>query len=77
MSAVGTPYPAWWGEEQRARFAPLSQLLGVDGLFDAYPMVHVSGTNGKGSICAYLAQICTAAGLKTGLFISPHLYEET
>lgn len=77
MSAAGTPYPAGWRLAQRERFAPLSRLLGVDGLFDAYPMVHVSGTNGKGSICAYLAQICRAAGLKTGLFISPHLYHET
>lgn len=77
MSAAHTPYPASWDGAQRQRFAPLSKLLGVDGLFDAFSMVHVSGTNGKGSICAYLAQICRTAGLKTGLFISPHLYHET
>ncbi|HEV2095704.1 MAG TPA: folylpolyglutamate synthase/dihydrofolate synthase family protein, partial [Chthoniobacterales bacterium] len=36
-------------------------------------IVHVAGTNGKGSVCAMLASICGAAGLRTGLFTSPHL----
>jgi dihydrofolate synthase / folylpolyglutamate synthase len=35
--------------------------------------VHIAGTNGKGSVCAMLESICRAAGLKTGLFTSPHL----
>lgn len=35
--------------------------------------VHVAGTNGKGSTCAYIASICRAAGLHTGLFTSPYL----
>lgn len=35
--------------------------------------VHVTGTNGKGSVCALFAAAFRAAGLKTGLFISPHL----
>ena len=35
--------------------------------------IHVAGTNGKGSVCAMLDSICRAAGLKTGLFTSPHL----
>lgn len=35
--------------------------------------LHVAGTNGKGSTCAMLDSICRAAGLKTGLFTSPHL----
>lgn len=34
---------------------------------------HVAGTNGKGSTCAFLESICREAGLKTGLFTSPHL----
>ena len=33
----------------------------------------VTGTNGKGSTCAYLASILQAAGLRTGLFTSPYL----
>ncbi len=35
--------------------------------------IHVTGTNGKGSACAVFEAAARAAGLKTGLFISPHL----
>lgn len=70
-------YPAHWTREQTARFAPLSALLGIEGLYDGLPFVHVSGTNGKGSICAYMQYILTAAGYRTGWFTSPHLYRET
>jgi dihydrofolate synthase/folylpolyglutamate synthase len=35
--------------------------------------VHITGTNGKGSVANLLAQSCICAGLKTGLFTSPHL----
>src|SRR2546421_1160738 len=35
--------------------------------------IHVAGTNGKGSTCAMLESIYRTAGLKTGLFTSPHL----
>jgi dihydrofolate synthase/folylpolyglutamate synthase len=40
---------------------------------DQTPIVHVGGTNGKGSVCFKLAQALQAAGLKTGLFVSPHI----
>ena len=36
-------------------------------------VLHVAGTNGKGSVCAMLDAICRAEGLRTGLFTSPHL----
>lgn len=36
-------------------------------------VIHVAGTNGKGSTCAYLASMLTAGGCRTGLFTSPHL----
>jgi dihydrofolate synthase/folylpolyglutamate synthase len=35
--------------------------------------IHVAGTNGKGSTCAILESIYRAAGLRVGLFTSPHL----
>jgi len=35
--------------------------------------IHVAGTNGKGSVCAMLESIYREAGLRTGLFTSPHL----
>jgi dihydrofolate synthase / folylpolyglutamate synthase len=36
-------------------------------------IIHVAGTNGKGSVCAMMDSICRAAGYRTGLFTSPHL----
>ncbi|MGO9641522.1 MAG: bifunctional folylpolyglutamate synthase/dihydrofolate synthase [Candidatus Acidiferrales bacterium] len=39
----------------------------------AYPTVHIAGTNGKGSTAAMLASILAAAGLRAGLYTSPHL----
>lgn len=44
----------------------------------AFPAVVVAGTNGKGSVSAFLASILRSAGHRTGLYTSPHLirYEE-
>ena len=36
-------------------------------------IIHVAGTNGKGSVCAMIDSLCCAQGYRTGLFISPHL----
>ena len=36
-------------------------------------ILHVAGTNGKGSVCAYLSSMLTAGGYRTGMFTSPHL----
>lgn len=36
-------------------------------------ILHVAGTNGKGSVCAYLRAVLTAAGYSVGMFTSPHL----
>ncbi|MFV1993812.1 MAG: folylpolyglutamate synthase/dihydrofolate synthase family protein [Verrucomicrobiales bacterium] len=41
--------------------------------FASMRVVHVAGTNGKGSVCALADSVCRAAGLRTGLFTSPHL----
>lgn len=40
---------------------------------DQMKIIHVAGTNGKGSTCAYLASMFQAGGFQTGLFTSPHL----
>lgn len=37
--------------------------------------LHVAGTNGKGSVCAFAESVLRAAGFKTGLYTSPHLVE--
>ena len=41
----------------------------------AYPVIHVAGTNGKGSTSFFIATILQAMGLKVGLFTSPHLVD--
>jgi dihydrofolate synthase/folylpolyglutamate synthase len=38
-----------------------------------YPSAHIAGTNGKGSTAAMLASILESAGMRTGLYTSPHL----
>lgn len=42
-----------------------------------YPCIHVAGTNGKGSTCAFLSSILVEAGIKTALYTSPHLFSLT
>src|SRR6201984_2970912 len=49
----------------------LSTALGTPHL--AIPCAHIAGTNGKGSTAAILESILRAAGLRTGLYTSPHL----
>ena len=39
--------------------------------------VHIAGTNGKGSVCAFLSSMLTAAGYKTGKYISPNMVRVT
>ncbi len=48
-----------------------ARALSIDA--DTIPALHVAGTKGKGSVCAYAESILRKAGLKTGLFTSPHL----
>ncbi|MDB5034328.1 MAG: hypothetical protein JWQ98_1569 [Chlorobi bacterium] len=53
---------------------PITELLHETGdPHLAFPAIHVAGTNGKGSTCAMIASILTAAGLRVGLYSSPHL----
>ena len=42
---------------------------------DQLRMIHVGGTNGKGSICSYIAYILAAAGYRVGRYISPSVRE--
>ncbi|MGL5939499.1 MAG: bifunctional folylpolyglutamate synthase/dihydrofolate synthase [Waterburya sp.] len=41
------------------------------------PIIHVAGTNGKGSVCAYLSSILTEGGYRVGRYTSPHLVDWT
>ena len=53
----------------------IEQLLAAMGEphLDLPPVIHVAGTNGKGSTTAFMRAMAEAAGLKTHVFISPHL----
>lgn len=48
-------------------------LNALDNPQDSFSYIHVAGTNGKGSVCAYIEQCLRLCGKKTGLFTSPHL----
>src|SRR5215213_6281584 len=48
-------------------------LNAIDHPERAYPAVQIAGTNGKGSTVAMLDSICRDAGIKSGLYTSPHL----
>jgi folylpolyglutamate synthase/dihydrofolate synthase len=54
-----------------ARITRLLSVLGNPHL--AWKAVHVAGTNGKGSVCAYISSTVTAAKIPNGRFTSPHL----
>jgi dihydrofolate synthase / folylpolyglutamate synthase len=67
-----------------ARFGVDLSLDRIEGLLadmgnphEQVPIIHVAGTNGKGSVCAYLASVLTAAGYRTGRYTSPHLVNWT
>lgn len=53
------------------RIGRLLHLLGSPQ--DRWPALHVVGTNGKGSTCAFLASVLRAAGYRTAFYSSPHL----
>jgi dihydrofolate synthase / folylpolyglutamate synthase len=50
-------------------------LIALGSPHQSVPIIHVAGTNGKGSVCAYLSTILTAAGYKVGRYTSPHLVD--
>lgn len=57
------------------RISSILDLLGNPQ--DNLKCIHVAGTNGKGSVCAIIASILNCAGIKTGLYTSPHIFEYT
>ncbi len=66
----------WHG--MRMDLGPVSRLLDAVGRpHESYRVVHVGGTNGKGSTAAMLASILREAGYSVGLYTSPHLVDFT
>lgn len=69
------------GNEMLAMKLGLETVRGLAGKLGnpqrKFPAVHIAGTNGKGSTAAMTASIAQAAGLRTGLYTSPHLVNIT
>jgi dihydrofolate synthase / folylpolyglutamate synthase len=69
--------------DRLAQYARFGVDLGLDRILalldrlgnphQRIPIVHVAGTNGKGSVCAAIASILSAAGYRVGRYTSPHL----
>lgn len=69
---------SWWSGQTRfgvspglSRIAELLERLGNP--HREYPIVHVAGTNGKGSVSAMVAAALKAQGLRVGLYVSPDM----
>ena len=62
------------GDTDGLSLAPMRQLLEALGDPQAdYPAVHISGTNGKGSVAALIAALAGAWGMTVGVYTSPHV----
>ena len=65
-------------ETMKLGLANITALLAALGKpHNKYKKVQVAGTNGKGSVCAFLDSICREANIRTGLYTSPHLVSIT
>lgn len=64
------------GAIEGLRLEPMQAFMGALGdPQTAYPVIHVTGTNGKGSTARMLESIFTVMGLRAGLYTSPHLQD--
>ncbi|HEY2736544.1 MAG TPA: bifunctional folylpolyglutamate synthase/dihydrofolate synthase, partial [Polyangiales bacterium] len=69
--------------ERLYRLIPLGKKLGLERMQAAcaafgnpersFPAVHVAGTNGKGTVTAFVSSMARAGGLNVGVYTSPHL----
>lgn len=57
------------------RMVRIMELLGNPQ--DTINCIHVAGTNGKGSVCAIIGSILNEAGIKVGIYSSPHIFKYT
>jgi len=78
-SRLQTLLEALYGQERRRNKLGLEGTLALLEALDhperRFRAVHVAGTNGKGSVCALVERVLRAAGVRTGLFTSPHLVD--
>ena len=89
-SPLPTPHPPLPSLDINSVIQPLQRFgvhLGLDRILNLLAnlgnphhqvsVIHVAGTNGKGSVCAYLSSVLTEAGYRTGRYTSPHLVDWT
>jgi len=72
------PFQHFSVQRVRLGLERMHQLLAAKGNpHQQVPIIHVAGTNGKGSVCAYLSAVLTQAGYRVGRYTSPHLVDWT
>ena len=63
------------GAIEKLSLDPMRELMGALGdPHRAYPVIHITGTNGKGSTARMIESILNAVGLRVGLYTSPHMH---
>ena len=75
VAALTARWPEHRVAPSLARIRALTELLGDPQR--AYPVIHLTGTNGKGSTAAMIESLLRADGLRTGRFTSPHVTSVT
>lgn len=71
--AIGFIHGAYGQGEKRGQENMRALLALLSNPHEAFPAVHVAGTNGKGSVCAFVQAALRCAGYRTGLYTSPYL----
>jgi dihydrofolate synthase/folylpolyglutamate synthase len=71
VAALTSRWPEHRVAPSLGRIRALTELLGDPQ--HAYPVIHLTGTNGKGSTAAMIESLLRASGLRTGRFTSPHV----
>lgn len=74
LAYIASLAPRGWrlGLDRMSEFARRADIR-MDGVTPKY--IHVAGTNGKGSVTAYLQSLLVAHGYRTGAFYSPYVYD--
>ncbi|MCD8208290.1 MAG: hypothetical protein LUD72_10170 [Bacteroidales bacterium] len=79
ISELFQRFPSFQKVGDRAYKPGIDSMLDFDALLGEphtqYPTIHVAGTNGKGSVSTMLASALAAAGLRVGLYTSPHIFD--
>ena len=73
VAALTSRWPEHRPAPSLGRIQALTELLGDPQR--VYPVIHLTGTNGKGSTAAMIESLLRADGLRTGRFTSPHVDE--